>query len=144
MNPVSINKHTDKYVADTHALVWKLCATARLGVAAQAVFARADADEVKVHIPVVVVAELAMIAQKQRIPGFDDESFETAIHALQKHPAYISESLDLERVLASRPFSGIPDIFDRLVITDAVVLQAAVITKDPVIRDSGLVTTVWA
>nr|VFK39785.1 MAG: hypothetical protein BECKTC1821E_GA0114239_100552 [Candidatus Kentron sp. TC]VFK54229.1 MAG: hypothetical protein BECKTC1821F_GA0114240_100474 [Candidatus Kentron sp. TC] len=76
-------KPTDKYVTDTHALVWKLCAPSRLGRSAQSVFAQADANAARIHIPVVVVAELAMIAQKQRIPGFDDEAFDTAMRALK-------------------------------------------------------------
>jgi len=134
---------TEKYVTDTHALVWRLCAPARLGTAAQVVFERADACEVDIHIPVVVVTEMAIIARKERIPGFDDEAFDTAIRALQEHPAYLFESLNLQRVLVSRTLTDIPEILDRLVVADAVILQATVITKDPVIRVSGLVTTVW-
>jgi PIN domain nuclease of toxin-antitoxin system len=37
----------------------------------------------------------------------------------------------------------IPDIFDRLIVTEAVLLDVPVITRDPVIRDSELVPTVW-
>jgi PIN domain nuclease of toxin-antitoxin system len=49
----------------------------------------------------------------------------------------------LDSVLASRALSAIPDIFDRLVVTDAMILQAALITKDVVIQNSGVVPTIW-
>jgi len=132
-----------QYVVDTHALIWQLCSPSHLGQAAQIAFTQADDGEAKIHIPVVVVAEMAMIAQKQRVPGFDNEAFDTAIQALQETPAYIFESLSLDSVLASRALSVIPDIFDRLVVTDAMILQAALITKDVVIQNSGVVPTIW-
>jgi PIN domain nuclease of toxin-antitoxin system len=133
----------ERFVADTHALLWQLCAPGRLGSVARAAFANADSKKVEMHIPVVVVAEMSMVVQKKRIAGFDDSAFDIAIRSLQEHPSYHFGSLDLERVLMSRDLMGIPDIFDRLVVADGVALQATVITKDPVIQGSQYVPTIW-
>jgi len=80
---------------------------------------------------------------RQRLAGFDDAAFDIAIRSLKEHPSYHFSSLDLERVLMSRDLRGIPDIFDRLVVADGVAIQASVITKDPVIRGSQYVVTIW-
>ena len=52
-------------------------------------------------------------------------------------------SLTPQIVVAAQSLTVIPDIFDRLIVTEAQLLNAPVLTKDPIIVGSSLVTTVW-
>ena len=48
-----------------------------------------------------------------------------------------------ETVIASHQYTTIPDIFDRLIVTEAISRGVPLVTHDPVIRQSGLISTVW-
>jgi len=85
-------------ITDAHALLWHLYWPQRLGRAAQRVFSDADAGQVCIHVPAVVVAEA---------------------------------------------FTSIPDIFDRLIVAETISRGVPLVTRDPVIRQSGLVSTIW-
>ena len=71
-------------------------------------------------------AEALMVAERRRIAGL-------ALEALLA---------PVDRVLRTHRLSAIPDIFDRLIAAEAVERNEPLLTRDPVIRDSQLVTTV--
>jgi PIN domain nuclease of toxin-antitoxin system len=48
-----------------------------------------------------------------------------------------------EVVLASHTLTAIPDIFDRLIVMEALARGVPLLSKDSVIERSGVVTTVW-
>lgn len=56
---------------------------------------------------------------------------------------YVLDTHALLWHLASHRFSAIPDIFDRLIVAEAVQRRLPLLTRDPAIRESQLVTTVW-
>lgn len=45
------------FIADTHAIVWRLALQSRLGIAASVAFDAADAGNAAIAIPAVVLAE---------------------------------------------------------------------------------------
>lgn len=131
-------------VTDTHALLWHLYRPANLGSKAREVFEEADAGRARIHIPALVVAEALMIAEKGRIPGVDLERLVPHLSAARLSDNYPLSDLRFDTVLASHELTAIPDIFDRLIVTEAMVRKLPLVSRDPVIRDSGLVAVIWA
>ncbi|MBI3245132.1 MAG: hypothetical protein HYZ50_01350 [Deltaproteobacteria bacterium] len=131
------------YVTDAHALLWHLYWPQRVGGAAQQVFSEADAGQGCVHVPAVVVAEMLMVVQKGRLPGASLDHLLPHLRAMAASDNYPLSPLLPEIVIASHQYTIIPDIFDRLIVTETISRGVPLVTRDPVIRQSRLIPTVW-
>ncbi len=129
------------FVADTHAMIWRAAARSRLGEGAREAFERADRGEALVIVPAVVVAEMSMVAEKGRVPGWTPAALDALVREVTGSPNYRTTALTPDLVLASRTLVAIPDIFDRLIAAEALSLGATLVSRDAVF--AGLVTTVW-
>ena len=134
--------HQPRYVLDTHILVWQWFKPKSLSATTIDILNTIDRFEAQAFVPAVVLAELSMIAQKNRVTGLNAGLFPVLLSALEKHAAYTTTVLSVDIILASQAFSTIPDIFDRLIATEAALLGAKLVTVDPIIINSGLVATV--
>ena len=132
-----------EYVVDTHALVWSMYSPARLGRAAAAVFAEVEVGEARLHVPAVVVAEVLMVVERGRLPGVAMAHLLPQLEAMRSSENYNLVPLLPEVVIASHTLSAIPDIFDRLIVAEALARGLPLITRDGVIHGSGLVATIW-
>lgn len=103
------------YVCDTHALIWRLLDDRRLGNAACAAFDSADAGTATMHIPAVFLAEMIMIAEKQRVVGWTRSEVELLVDAVSDASNYVLTELTPMLVLRSAELPIVPDIFDRLI-----------------------------
>jgi predicted nucleic acid-binding protein len=56
------------YVTDTHALIWYLNGSQRLGAQARAAFDSASAGASQIVVPVIVFAEIVFLAERRRPP----------------------------------------------------------------------------
>ncbi len=130
-------------ITDAHALLWHLYWPQRLGRAAQRVFSDADAGQVCIHVPAVVVAEALMVVQKGRLPGASLDHLLPHLRAMAASDNYPLSPLLPETVIASHQYTSIPDIFDRLIVAETISRGVPLVTRDPVIRQSGLVSTIW-
>src|SRR5262249_29403015 len=133
----------NEYVTDTHALLWHLYEPSRLGRAAQASFADADAGAARNYVPALVVAEVIMVAEKGRIPGVTLARVVPHLEAMRTSDNYPSTPLLPDVVLQSRALTSVPDIFDRLIVAEALARGVPLLSRDRVIRDSGVVSIVW-
>jgi PIN domain nuclease of toxin-antitoxin system len=131
------------YVADAHAILWHLFEPRRLGSAATAAFVDADSGATRVFLPSVVVAEMIMVVERGRLPGVTINQLLTVFRAMQSGRNYILFPLLPEVVIASHSLTTVPDIFDRLIVTDARRMKVPLISRDADIRSSGLVSLVW-
>ena len=61
----------ETYVVDTHALAWFISENKRLSARATQILSQAEAAEVIVLIPTLVLAELTHIAQKKEGYSYD-------------------------------------------------------------------------
>jgi PIN domain nuclease of toxin-antitoxin system len=130
------------YVCDTHALIWRLLDDRRLGSAAGAAFDSADAGTATIHIPAVVLAEMLMVAEKQRVAGWTRSEVELLVDAVSGASNYVLTELTPSLVLRSAELTIVPDIFDRLIATEAIVSGGTLISRDPVFAScNGLITT---
>lgn len=130
-------------VADTHSFLWHLYLPSRLGSAARESFAETDRGNCRIYIPALVAAEAIMVVQKNRLPGVDVEELIAHLGVALHSENYVLSDLRAKMVLDSHPFSVIPDIFDLLVVVEAVARGLPLSFRDSVIRDSGLVPMIW-
>lgn len=133
----------DAYVIDTHAWVWQMFQPKKLGPGAARVLSAADRGEARIHIPAVVLAEFLMIANKCRVKNLTTEIVPQVISAVRARPAYSFGLLTLELVLASQNYTAVPEIFDRLIVTEACQRGVPVISCDPKIWEAGLAPIIW-
>ena len=66
----------DKYVADTHSLIWFISEGDKLSKKAGRVLELAEESKVEVLIPTIVLAEITYIAQKKKVKISIDEVLE--------------------------------------------------------------------
>ncbi len=130
------------YVTDTHPLIWALFAQRRLSQHVREIFQGAATGEHTIYIPALVVAEMIMVVEKGRVTATISEVL-AALQLMQASSSYQFLPLLPDTVVGSHTLTPIPDIFDRLIVAEAIHLQLPLITVDSVIRDSGLVTVVW-
>jgi PIN domain nuclease of toxin-antitoxin system len=126
------------YLTDTHPLVWSFCMPERLSATAREIFEQALKGQHTIFIPAVVLAELTILAEKRRLPATSGELLQ-ALTSLRNASNYLFLPLQPATVIASHTLTTVPDIFDRLIITEARRLNVSVITCDTTIIDSGLV-----
>lgn len=131
------------YVADTHALLWYFFAPGRLGAAAASALVAAHLGSVQISVPAIVLSEMIMAVEKNRLPGVTMPKLLAEFNRMQGSASYIFLPLTPALVIQSHKNTVIPDIFDRLIATEAQLQGCPLITRDPVIINSGLVTTIW-
>ena len=134
---------TAEYVTDTHSLLWHLYLPKRVGRAAREVFSKVDAGEARIHIPAVVIAEALMVVQKGRLPGVTLSQLLPQIEVMRGSDNYLLSPLLPQTVLQSLSLASVPDIFDRLIGTEAMVRGLPLLSRDPNLRSSGLIATIW-
>lgn len=132
-----------EYITDAHALLWHLYQPRRLGETAKQIFIDADAGQICVNIPAVVLAEVIMVVQKGRLPGASIKHLMPHIQSIKECENYRLLPLLPETVVSSNEYTIIPDIFDRLIVTEAILQNCPLVTYDQIIRQSQLVSTVW-
>lgn len=129
------------YVADTHALVhYAFNRKPLLGKRAMRAFEKADAGEVVIFVPTVVLWEVSRLAGLGKIRL--QQTFEQWCRSLDSKPGFSIVSLEWVDIKESRllPFS---DPFDCFIAGTALRLDAPLITKDREIVDSKRVQTLW-
>jgi PIN domain nuclease of toxin-antitoxin system len=129
------------YVTDTHALIWYTQAKgSRLGRRARPLFEAAEAGRVLIHIPSVVLWEIAGQARNGNLRL--RQRFDHWCRALDSKPGFQIQPLLWEDVNEARalPYD---DPFDCLIGGTALRLGVPLITKDAVIAESLLIETIW-
>jgi PIN domain nuclease of toxin-antitoxin system len=127
------------YVADTHALVWYLSGSRPIGKAARVAFDAATGGDGMVVIPAIVIAEMVMLAEKRRATI----DVANVVAKLKEQAGFDFMPLLPDTVLRTRSLAVLPDIHDRLIVAEALELEASLITVDHAITASGLVPVIW-
>ena len=97
------------------------------------------AEKNEIIIPALVIAELVMFAEKQRVPL----NMAEVIEVLQAQPTFHITSLTPAMAIRTQTLSVLPDIHDRLIVATAIELDLPVLTRDEAIAASRLVPVVW-
>ena len=132
----------DKYVVDTHALIWHLVGDSRLGNNAEKVFQNPDSVLI---LPMIALAEAIDVVQKGRtkIPSVKSLLLDTFSDSRIE-----IEPLTIEILQESLNAMNVPEMHDRLITSTALLIEkqgfnVALLTKDSSIIDSKLVQIVW-
>lgn len=128
-----------RYVTDTHPLAWYLAGSSRISQKVRQIFDEAVNDEHEIMIPAIVIAELVIIAEKQRIPLDMSEVIET----LNIQTSFQMVPLTPKMAIQTQALSVLPDIHDRLIVATAQELGLPVLIRDEAITESKLVPVVW-
>lgn len=127
------------YVADAHALGWYFTNDPRLGQGAAQVFERSERGESLILVPTVVLAELFHISRKKRI-ALD---FAELLRKVEERGNFVVTNLDLSTIRKLPETRPLSELHDQIIVATALLHEAKVLTKDGLIRDSGLVETIW-
>lgn len=130
------------YVADTHALIWYLEDSAKLGREAGAAFDACDRGELTIFVPTICLIELIYLQEKGRIPRdlkkiLDDH---LAMGLTNFVPADLTRHV--VTALESIPRDDVPDLPDRIIAATAKALDLPLISRDRALQNSGL-PVIW-
>jgi PIN domain nuclease of toxin-antitoxin system len=127
------------YVVDTHALAWFFAQDSRLSSTIDNVLTQAENGETQILIPTLVLAELTLIAQKQRVPI----SMTTILGEIQQTSGFIIVDFDFA---VFQRFIELPpewDLHDRIIAATAKQYNVTLITRDQALQDSAAIETLW-
>jgi PIN domain nuclease of toxin-antitoxin system len=131
-----------KHIVDTHALVWYLEGSSRLGPNAKSVL---DEPTSELIMPIIALAEACWVVEhgKSSIPTVDE-----LLAAVNSDPRVVVTPLDRVVLDKTLNMTAIPEMHDRQIVATALHLvdqgeTIAVLTKDHYIRLSKLVPVVW-
>ena len=128
-------------VTDTHALLFHAAGSRRLGAAARALFAAAEARPGVVYIPVAVVWEVTVLARAGRVNL--QRPVREFFGDLFSNPSYQAHALETSQVFDAAELTALRDPFDALICAAAIDLSLPLITRDTTIVGAGRVKTVW-
>lgn len=128
-----------EYVTDTHALFWYLINSPRLGKNASAAFDEADIGNAVIYIPSIVLAELYFLNIKLNYPI----NFAFEFQKLDASGQFILTGFEPQDVLDFDAHSAVAEMHDRIIVGAARRLNAACLTKDNNIANSGFIKIIW-
>jgi PIN domain nuclease of toxin-antitoxin system len=128
----------NRYVLDTHAFVFALHATRKLGRRARSALKRVDLGRDEALVPAPVVAEVLLLRERRRgTTGIPEVKAALAVTRWRFLP------LDLDQLERFADLAVLVDPFDRLIVAAALCTDAKLISSDQRISESGLVDVVW-
>lgn len=126
------------YVTDTHSIVWYFTEDSRLSKKALEVFEGTMKQGV-VIIPAVVLAKIMFIAKKGKITL----TFEETLKKIEEYENFDVAPLDVDILKVADKIEAELEMHDKLIVATALHFNAALITKDRSITDTGLCSTIW-
>ncbi len=126
-------------INNTHILLNLILTNQRLSLKATQILSQAEAGEVQVLIPTLVLAELTHIAQKKRVKV----TIEQLLEKINQGDGFTIVSFDFPifQIMLQLPENW--DIHDRIIAATVSYYQAILITRNDMLRDSSELKTVW-
>jgi PIN domain nuclease of toxin-antitoxin system len=128
-----------RYVTDTHSLLWHLYDLPRLAPMARAAFAAIERGEATLLVPAIVLAEIVFTVERRR----HDIDVGEILDRINVADNYQVLPFDLDAARRLPGLTAIPEMHDRMIVAEAMAHQAPLVTRDETIRESGLVQVVW-
>lgn len=133
----------NRYVTDTHALLWHLSQDSALSSEAARLFNDADRGQVTIVIPTIVIVEITYLCERQRVPFEQIKRILSLVQLpnSQYHSAPLDLSVAEELQRVARDL--VPDMPDRIIAATALHLGLPLITRDSKLQTCSLVTCIW-
>ena len=132
-----------RYVADTQAMLWYLSGDRRLSSQARACFRRSRDGYEQILVPSIVLVEAVFILQRQRVASEVIGQLLALPDAADAGIAVYLLTAEIARECASFGPAVIPEMPDRIIAATARYLRLPLLTADPAIAQSELVTVLW-
>jgi PIN domain nuclease of toxin-antitoxin system len=134
----------NKYILDTHALVWYLEGNTRLGEQARATM---GADDSEMVLPIIALSEAAFLVERGRIGIPTIPDLVTDVNDDKRIEVYPLTMEIFKRSLTPEGL-GIPELHDRFIVSTGLYLQdlghtISILTRDKAITDSGALPIIW-
>jgi PIN domain nuclease of toxin-antitoxin system len=130
------------FVADTHALIWYLEDSSRLGVAARSAFNACDQGEADIYIPTICLVEIIYLQEKRRIPADLLTQLEDELQAGNTGLIICDLTIEVAKTMKRIPRSAVPDMPDRIIAATALHLGFSLLSRDRKIQLANL-DTIW-
>jgi PIN domain nuclease of toxin-antitoxin system len=128
-------------VTDTHPLIFHAAANGRLGAKAAVFFERCERGEAILYVPAAVIWECSLLARVARVNL--RRSVRSFFNDLFSNPAYQPLDLTPDQAFLADELRFTRDPFDALIVSAAKTIDLSLITRDSVIRESGIVRVLW-
>ncbi len=129
-------------VTDTHALIWYLEDSSRLGDVANQTFAACDRGEIVIYVPTICLEEIVYLQEKNRIPADFKDHLDAELQSGTSGLVIANLTAEIVEVMATIPRSIVPDMPDRIIAATATHLGLPLISRDGRIQLSA-VNTIW-
>ena len=127
------------YILDTHALWWYLKRPSLLSATAREILLQAEAGNGRLIVPAIVVAELQHVTLRANDPITATELF-----ALLDSRSWIEVSpLGRPQLEYLHRLPDIPEMHDRLIAAESIILGAPLLSRDRLLLQSPNVETIW-
>ena len=131
-----------KFIVDTHALIWFLESSPRLGAAAKTILQDPASDLV---LPIIAMAEAIDIVDKRRTKI---SSVMDLLSDIANDTRLEIQTLNQEILQISLQARAVPEMHDRLIVAAGLALQnqgedVAILTRDVSIVTSALLPVIW-
>ena len=126
------------YVTDTHSLVWYFNDSPRLSDEALKTFEN-TIENGSIIVPTVVLAEIMYIAKKGRI----EMTFSETVEKIEEMENFEIAPLDMDILKIADKIGYELEMHDKLIAATAMFFGVPIITKDQMIKDSGLCKVIW-
>ena len=127
------------YVADTHSLIWYLTDSPRLSLAANRCFKLIEEGKGKLLIPAIVMAEIIYIVEKGKV----EANLDNLLDRIREAENFELLPLGINQLLCLKDQKNIKEMHDRLIVCEALLNGARIITRDEKIKESGIVEVLW-
>lgn len=126
------------YVTDTHSIVWYFTEDSRLSKKALEVFEQTVKEGI-IIVPAVVLAEIMFISKK----GKTTLAFEETLRKMEEYENFDIAPLDTDILKVADKIEIDMEMHDKLIVATAIYFEAALITRDKQIKESGIISTAW-
>ena len=127
-----------RFVTDTMAVILRLEGR-KLSQKIKAIFENAENGKGKLIIPVMVLAEIGYLSEKERIETNLNEVKDYSL----KYESIEIEPITEEIIVKTFEINDIPELHDRIIAGTAFQKGLKLITNDPIISDSSFVKVIW-
>ncbi|MBI3540759.1 MAG: type II toxin-antitoxin system VapC family toxin [Deltaproteobacteria bacterium] len=133
----------EKYLADTHAIIWYVEGDSRLGPQARVLMKRMEEGEALIFLSVISLFEIDYLIHKKKVSDKLPELLLKETKPTNSALQIVGIDLSVYHAFREVPAKAIPELPDRILAATALSLSCPIITKDSKITQWKGLEAVW-